>query len=89
MIKYLCISLRTIGLVWPTRLIYLAMEEVLCNGFNIAVIYIPVTEGDKTHICIVAIKDKRMGFIHIAWVYFVYIMSSCLRHYSVFINLIP
>ena len=25
---------------------------------------IPVTEGDKTHICIVAIKHKMMGFIH-------------------------
>ena len=27
---------------------------------------IPVTEGDMTRICIVAIKDKTMGFIHIA-----------------------
>ena len=27
---------------------------------------IPVTERDKTRICIVAIKDKKMGFIHIA-----------------------
>ena len=43
-----------------------------------------VTEGDMTHICIVAIKDKTTGFIHIDWVYFVYIMSSCLRHYSIY-----
>ena len=59
------------------------MGEVLCNGFNIAMLYIPVTERDKTRICIVAIKGKMMGFIHIDWVYFVYIMSSCLRRYSV------
>ena len=38
------------------------MGEVLCDGFNLAMIYIPVIEGDKTCICIVAIKDKKMGF---------------------------
>ena len=59
------------------------MGEVLCNGFNLAVLYIPVTVGDKTRICIVAIKDKTMGFNHIAWFYSVYIMSSCLKRYSV------
>ena len=48
-----------------------------------------LTEKDMTHICILSIKDKKMWFIHIAWVYFVYIMPSCLRRYSVFINLIP
>ena len=42
------------------------MGEVLWDGFNLAVIYIPATEGDKTRICIVAIKDKMMGFIHIS-----------------------
>ena len=35
---------------------------------------IPVTERDMTCICMVAIKDKKMGFIH-APVYFIYIMS--------------
>ena len=30
--------LRSIDLVWPTRLIYLAMREVLCNGFDLAVL---------------------------------------------------
>ena len=49
--------------------------------------YIPVKEGDMTRTCIVAIKDKKMGFIHINWVYFVYIMSSCLRRYSVLYEL--
>ena len=66
MISYLCKSLRVIGLVWPTRLIYLAMGEVLCNGFNLAVLYPSDKVGDKTRICIVAIKDKTMGFIHIS-----------------------
>ena len=45
---------------------------------------IPVAERDMTRISIVAIKDKMMGFINIDGVYFVYIMSSCLRRYSVF-----
>ena len=56
---------------------------MLCNGFDLAVIYTPVTEGDKTCICIVAIKGETMGFIRTDWFYFVYIMSSCLRRYSV------
>ena len=37
MIWYLCKSIRIIGLVWPTRLIFLAMGEVLSFGFNLAV----------------------------------------------------
>ena len=37
MILYLCISLRIIGLVWPTKLVFLAMGEVLSFGFNLAV----------------------------------------------------
>ena len=44
---------------------------------------IQVTEKGMPYICIVVIKDKKMGFIHIDWVYFVYIMSSFLRRYSV------
>ena len=63
------------------------MGEVLCDEFNLAVIYILVTEMDKTRICIVAIKDKTMGFIHTDWIYFVYIMSSCLRRYSILYEL--
>ena len=38
MIGYLCKSLRIISLVWPTRLIFLAMGEVLSFGFNHAVL---------------------------------------------------
>ena len=60
------------------------MGQVLCDGFILAVLYIPVTEGHKTRICIVAIKGNTARFIHIDWVYFVYIISSCLRHYSIF-----
>ena len=37
MIGYLFKSLRIISLVWPTRLIFLAMGEVLSFGFNLAV----------------------------------------------------
>ena len=71
---------------WPTRLVYLEMGEVLCDGFSLAV-HSPSERGDMPHICIVAIKDKTMGFIHIDWIYFVYIMSSCLRRYSVLYEL--
>ena len=40
------------------------MGEVLHDGFNLAVIYIPVTKRDKTHIYIVVVKNEKMGFIH-------------------------
>jgi hypothetical protein len=59
------------------------MGKVLCDGFNLAVSSPSDRKGSEARICIVAIKDKMMGFIHIAWIYFVYIMSSCLRRYSV------
>ena len=43
-----------------------------------------MTEGvAKARICIVATKGKTTGFNHIDWFYSVYIMSSCLKHYSV------
>ena len=48
--------------------------DMLFDGFNLAVLYIPVTEGDKTRICIVAIKGEMTGFIHIGWIYFA---TSC------------
>ena len=43
-------------LVWPTRLIYLAMGEVHCDGFNLAVLYPSDKVGNNTRICIVNIK---------------------------------
>ena len=54
---------RSIDFVWPTRLIYLAMGDVLCFGFNLAVSSPSDIRGSEARICIVAIKDKRMVFI--------------------------
>ena len=61
------------------------MGEVLCDGFDLAVLNPSDRRGHDTY-CIVAIKDKKMGFIHVS-VYFVYIMSSCLRCYSILYEL--
>ena len=62
MIGYLCKSLRIINLVWPTRLIFLAMGEVLSFGFNLAVLDPSDRKGTDTY-CIVANEDKKMAFI--------------------------
>ena len=62
MIGYLCKSLRIISLVWPTRLIFLAMGEVLSFGFNLVVLDPSDRKGTDTY-CIVSIEDKKMGFI--------------------------
>ena len=56
------------------------MGEVLCDGFSLAMIYTPVIEGDKTHICIVAIKGKTTGFIHIG---LFTLSTSCHRSYCI------
>ena len=62
MIGYLCKSLRIISLVWPTRLIFLAMEEVLRFGFHLVLLDPSDRNGNYTY-CIVSIEDKKMGFI--------------------------
>ena len=87
MIGYLCKSLRIISLVWPTRLIFLAMGEVLSFGFNHAVLDPIDRKGTDTY-CIATIKDKKMGFISYCMSLSLYIMSSSLKHYSVLMNLI-
>ena len=87
MIGYLRKSLRIIRLVWPTRLIFLAMGEVLSFGFNLAVLDPSDSRGNDTY-CIVAIEDKKMGFISYCMSLSLYIMSSCLKRYSVLMNLI-
>ena len=87
MIGYLCKSLRIISLVWPTRLIFLAMGEVLIFGFNVAVLDPSDRKGNYMY-CIVAIKDKKMGFISYCLSLSLYIMSSSLMRYSVLMNLI-
>ena len=43
----------------------------------------PVTEGIERHMCIIAMKDKKMGSIP-TLIDLVYVMSSFLLHYSVF-----
>ena len=86
MIGYVCKSLRIISLVWPTRLIFLAMG-VLSFGFNLAVLDPSDIKGNDTY-CIVAIEDKKMGFISYCLSLSLYIMSSYLMCYSVLMNLI-
>ena len=87
MIGYLCKSLRIISLVWPTRLIFLAMGEVLSFGFNNAVLDPSDIRGNNMYY-IVATEDKKMGFISYCMSLSLYIMSSCLMCYSVLMNLI-
>ena len=87
MIGYLCKSLRIISLVWPTRLIFLAMGEVLSFEFNLLVLDPSDRRGTDT-CCIVAIEDKNMGFISYCMSLSLYIMSSVLMRYSVLMNLI-
>ena len=82
MISYLCKSLRIISLVWPTRLIFLAMGEVLSFGFNLAVLDPSDSRANNIY-CIVAIEDKKMGFISYCMILSLYIMSSFLMRYSV------
>ena len=81
MIGYLCKSLRIISLVWPTRLIFLAMGEVLSFGFNLVVLDPSDSRGNDMY-CIVAIEDKKMGFISYCMSLSLYIMSSFLMRYS-------
>ena len=88
MIGYLCKSLRIIRLVWPTGLVVLAMGEVLSFGFNLAVSFPSDSRGSKGTYCIVAIEDNKMGFISYFMSLSLYIMSSCLKSYSVLMNLI-
>ena len=72
MIGYLCKSLRIISLVWPTRLIFLAMGEVLSFGFNLAVSFPSGSRGSvgvKTggsrvggpELCVLADGSRRQG----------------------------
>ena len=82
MISYLCKSLRIIGLVWPTRLIFLAMGEVLSFGFNLAVLDPSDRRGTNMY-CIVAIEDNKMGFSSHSLSLSQYIMSSYLMRHSV------
>ena len=68
MIWYLCNSLRIFGLVWPTRLVFLTMEEMLSFWFNLAVSFSSDSRGSKARIVLLPSRIKRWGFHHIAWV---------------------
>ena len=87
MIWYLCKSLWIISLVWPTRMIFLAVGEVLSFGFNLVVLDPSDRKGNDTY-CLVAIEDKKMVFISYCMSLSLYIMSSFLKRYSVLMNLI-
>ena len=50
MIGYLCKSLRIISLVWSTRLIFLAIGEVLSFGFNLAASFPSDSRASKARI---------------------------------------
>ena len=62
MIGYLCKSLQIISLVWPTRLIFLAMGEVLSFGFNLAVSFPGDSKGSKARIVLLPSRITRWGF---------------------------
>ena len=58
------------------------MGEVLSFGFNLAVLGPSDRKGNDTY-CIVAIEDKKMGFISYFMSLSLYIMLSFLMRYSV------
>ena len=66
MIGYLCKSLRIIRLVWPTIFIYLAVGEVLCDAFDLAVLNPSGRKGCKTRIVLFPSRIKRWGLYRIA-----------------------
>ena len=74
-------------MVWPTRLVFLAMGEVLSFGSNLAVLD-PSDRRRTDMYFIVAIEDNKMGLISYCLSLSLYIMSSCLMRYSVLMNLI-
>ena len=54
------------GLVWPTRLLFLAMGEVLSFGFNLAVSFPSDSRGINACIVLFPSRIKRWGLHHIA-----------------------
>ena len=53
-------------MVWPTRLVFLAMGEVLSFGFNRAVSSPGDRRGSEAHIVLLPSRIKRWGLYHIA-----------------------
>ena len=50
----------------PTRLIFLAIGEVLSFGFNLAVSFPSDSRGSKARIVLLPSRIKRWGLYHIA-----------------------
>ena len=73
MIKISLYFPRSIDLVWPTRLFFLAMAEVLCSGFNLVVSSPSDRKGSEARIVLLALRIKR-------WVLFILIGSIPLHH---------
>ena len=51
---------------WPTRLIFLAMGEVLSFGFNLAVSFPSDSRGSNARILLLPSRIKIWGLYHIA-----------------------
>ena len=68
-LSYLCKTLRIIRLVWPTRLVVLAMGEVLSFGFNLEVSFPSDSRGSKARIVLLPSWITKWGFYHIACIY--------------------
>ena len=66
MIGYLCKSLQIIHLVWPTRLVVLAMGEVLSFEFDLEVSLPSDNKGCKARIVSLPSRITRWGLFHIA-----------------------
>ena len=62
-LSYLCKSLRIISLVWPTRLIFIAMGEVLSFGFDLAVSFPSDRRGSKARIVLFPSRKKYGVYI--------------------------
>ena len=58
------------------------MGEVLSFGFNLVVLDPSDSRGNDTY-CIIAVEDKKMGFISYCMSLSLYIMSSFLMRYYV------
>ena len=52
--------------VWPTRLVVLAMGEVLSFGFDLVVSLPSDRRGSKARIVLLLSRIKRLGLHHIA-----------------------
>ena len=85
MIGYLCKSLQIISLVWPKRLIFLAMGEMLSFGFNLAVCFPSDSRGNKARIVLLPSRIKRWGLYHIHEfipLHHVIVLKALLRSYE-------